>query len=393
VKKRVSPAMTIFLMVLSAVTAAALTLAIVPNSISAFFGRDTAYSKLLQIESLVKNNYYDSESLDEAALADAMAKGYISAVGDKYSYYFSAEENEQLKLSNDGGSVGIGVTIVRHPDTGAVYVVNCSPDSPAGRAGITGGDQITRINGRAVTDIGYDKAVEQIRGEEGESINLTVARGDESFECALVRAQYTVCSVFARMIGELGFVSITTFNSATVDQFTSAVNDLVSRGAKGLIFDLRGNRGGTVDSVEKMLDLLLPQGTVVSAEYAGGREKALYTSDENEIDLPMAVLIDSDTASAAELFAAAVRDFDKGLLIGTKSYGKGVMQHTYDLSDGSALRITVAKFNPPSGINFNGVGLSPDIEVTLTDEQRERLYILSDDENPYIAAAVNALTE
>ncbi|MEE1278325.1 MAG: S41 family peptidase, partial [Acutalibacteraceae bacterium] len=207
----------------------------------------------------------------------------------------------------------------------------------------------------------------------------------------LILSDFIIQSVFTDKIDNYGYVEITTFNDKTVAQFKEKVNALIEEGVKGLIFNVADNGGGTLDSVIEILDFLLPEGVIVSVEYNDGVRKVIGKSDEKEIDLPMAVIINSSTASAAELFAASIRDYEKGAIIGEKSFGKGVMQKTYRLYDRSAIRFTVARYYSKNGVSYNKKGIEPDINVVLTKEQKMNYYFTSDRENPYVIKAVEYL--
>lgn len=388
-EKKVSLPVLIICVLLTVILTAAIILCIVPNPLRGYLSGSDSLSKYYEIQNLINNNYV--EEISDEKLADGIALGAIYSLGDKYSAYFTAEQYDQLLNSNQGVADGIGVTVTQNPDNGYIYVIRVSVDSPAEAAGIKAGDVITAVDGSDVIELGFNDAVSAIKGETGTKCTLTVERDGKTFISEVTRESYVETSVYSHMIGTLCYIQITGFNSATVTQFEQAVNDAVQSNATGLIFDVRGNGGGTLESVEKMCDLLLPEGDVVSATYKNGNKKVLFTSDANEIDLPMAVLTDENTASAAELFAAAIRDYNKGRLIGTNTYGKGIMQSTFALSDGSAVRLTVAYFNPPSGVNFHGEGLAPDVEVELSEEEKTYYYMLTDDTDPVIKAAVELL--
>ena len=331
------------------------------------------------------------EEISDGELADGMALGAIYSLDDRYSAYFTAEEYSKVLDNNEGLGAGIGVDVTKHPDTGNIYVINVYNGSPAEAAGFKSGDSIVSVDGKNVADLGFDSAVALIGGKEGTVCKIGVLRDGEETVLEPVRGRYVMTSVYYHMIDTVGYIQITDFNTATVAQFKDAVADVTDKGATSLIFDVRQNSGGTLDSVEKILDIILPEGDVVSATYKNGNKKVLFSSDKNEIDLPMTVLCNEKTASAAELFAAAIRDFGKGKLVGETTYGKGVMQRTFGLSDGSAVRLTIAYFNPPSGINFNGEGLTPDVSVELTDDQDKYYYFLDDQTDPVIKEALEVL--
>lgn len=359
------------------------------DKIASINERQAIYDKLSEIDQKVRQNYFGS--IDETKLRDSVADGYVAGLGDKYAAYFSVDDAKAMEEENAGKSHGIGLLVVEHPDHKTMYVAAVHAGSPAEKAGIKAGDEIIAVGDEQVTDIGYQTAYEKILGESGTAVSLMVRSGETDTPMEVVRGDFEQQSVFYHTIEGMGYIKITDFNTATTAQFKNALEKLTAEQVKGLIFDVRGNGGGTVDSTAAILDLLLPEGDIISATYAGGKTEVLHKSDASETKLPMTVLTDDHTASAAELFAASIRDYQKGILIGTKTYGKGVMQRTFNLSDGSSVKFTIAQFNPPSGKNFDGVGLSPDTEVTLTDDQKTYFYFLSDLEDPVKAAAVDWL--
>ncbi len=389
--KKVPLGVTIALMIIA--VSVAITISQIVSV--AYYNRDytdvealkEGYTKLNEIDAIVSENYIND--VDSGNIADGMAAGYIAALDDRWGAYMTAEEYKTALQSMAGQSVGIGVSVYQDVDTGYIYIAYVMENTPAASSGLLKGDLICRVNGTDVNELGYSEAVNAIRGESGTSISFTVQRGSEFIDFTIVRQEYTDVSVQSKMIGNIGYIKITDFNDSTPDQFKAAVDSMQQQGAAGLIFDLRNNGGGTLASVEEMLDCILPEGVLVSAEYKNGVREELFTSDAQCVDLPMAVLTNGSTASASELFAAAVRDMGKGVLVGEKTYGKGVMQQTYNLSDGSAIRITIAKFYPPSGVNFDGTGLEPDIAVSLTEDESKYFYRLEPENDSQVRAAID----
>ena len=371
-------------------TGALIALLIVPNALSMYLSNDSAYGKLVALQNVVRRFYVDADEVDETVLNDMMATGYIYGLGDPYSAYLNEETYSSILYSNEGGTSGVGVTVVFDPETSAIYVVRVSEESPAAQAGLQCKDRITAVDSVAVTQENYDQSVNNIRGESGTDVTLTVLRDGETFDVTVTRGDFTATSVYSRMIGTVCLIEITDFNTATTDQFKAALDEAVASGATGLIFDLRGNTGGLVDVTSDMLDMLLPKGEIGYAIYNGGKRVSLAKSDAKEIDLPMAVLTDGDTASASEYFALALRDYEKAALIGEKTFGKGIMQSTMPLGDGSAVRVTVAKFYTKSGTEFHGVGLAPDREVKI-DQSTSSRFLLADSDEPVIQAAIDYL--
>ena len=350
--------------------------------------REELYSKLSEIDKIVRNNYLGD--IDEETLMDSVADGYMDGLGDTYSMYMTQEEYKQYQQQNAGELIGIGVSAMLD-DSGYLLLTAVSTDSPAEAAGLLAGDMLIKIDGKDVLAMGYEEAIEAIRGEDGTVVNIVYRRDSEEYTIDITRKRVKDSGISYRMIEELGYVKITDFNASTVEDFCYAVDDLVSQGAAGLIFDVRGNSGGLVSSVAQMLDYLLPEGDLVSQTNHKNETIVLYTSDSDFIDLPMVCLINGDTASAAELFACDLRDFKAAELVGETTYGKGVMQTAYALEDGSAISTTTAYYNPHSGVNFHGVGVKPDYEVTLTAEQKQNLDSLTEDTDPQLYKAISVL--
>jgi carboxyl-terminal processing protease len=250
-------------------------------------------------------------------------------------------------------------------------------------------DVIVSIAGQDVKSVGYTSAVNLLKGNVGTTALFTVIRSAVQVPFTIVRVTYNTPTVQSRMIGNLGYVRIIEFDKNTSAEFSTQVDALIAGGAKGLIFDVRNNPGGLLESVKTMIDKLIPAGPIVKAKYKNGKIQTLYTSDANQVNLPMAVLTNQNSASAAELFTAALKDCGKAKSIGTKTFGKGTMQQVIDLHDGTALDLSVAYFYPPTSDNFEGVGVSPDISVSLSDEKMANFYSLTDIEDDQLQAGIN----
>lgn len=346
----------------------------------------TRYAKLRLIDTYIKSSFYGE--YDKNIVDDKIFSAYLSSLGDKYAAYYNAAAAEEKSNNEQGNLLGIGVTITKYPDTEFIYIDEVYENGPAYNAGIKSGDIITAVNGVDISDKKYASSVNLLKGNINEKVTVTVLRDSKKHDYEMSYAECEIQSVFFNKIEKIGYIKITSFNSATVAQFKNALNILTAQNdIDGIIFDLRNNGGGTVNSVCEILDLLVPKGTLMSVEYANGTSKTVWESDENEIDLPMVVLTNKKTASAAELFSATIRDFKKGILLGEKTYGKGVMQQTYPLFDGSAIKFTVAQYFSNSRVSFDEIGLEPDINITLSEEQQKYFYQLSLDEDAQIIAA------
>ena len=338
--------------------------------------REAMYSKLAEIDKWVRQNYYGN--LDDSALTDSLAKGYMAGTGDPYAKYLTVEEYSRQNQSGLSKSVGIGV-VTSLDETGYIRVEEVYPESPALAADIQPGDLIVRIDETDVTKDNCEELQQSILGEAGTQIDVVVRRDNVDTPHPLTRRDVEKPTVYTNMTEDgVGYVQIVEFGANTADQFSRAVDKLVSEGANSLVFDVRSNQTGPIDQATRILDKLLPQGDIVSATYKDGSTQVLATSDPAFIDLPMVVLTNEKTASSAELFAQALKDYEQlGVKsVGTLTMGKGSMQETQQLSDGSAIDVTVAKYNSPSGLTFDGVGVKPDFEVKLTPDQAAALEAL-----------------
>mgnify|MGYP005753991061 CR=1 FL=1 len=389
--KRIPLGITLALMMVTAAITVTITMVMSQQKFDEKLGnineRRAMYAKISEIETKVRENYFGE--IDETELMDMVAGGFIAGIGDKYSTYLTAAQTTELNSEISGKATGVGLRVTKAAD-GNIYVYQVMNTSPAQTAGLQKGDVVIRVGDSNVTDIGYQEATKLLSGEVGTTVNLTVRRGEEELSFTLTRATYENYTVSAGIMSGIGIVKIDEFNNNTDEQFIGAVEALLAQEPVGLVFDLRGNTGGTLESVCAMLDYLLPAGDVVSRTDNTGTH-VIYTSDDHEIDIPMTVLVNEKTASAAELFACALRDYGKAQLVGTTTYGKGSIQNLFTLSDGSSINLTVARFNPPKSENFEGVGLTPDVEVALTEEEQANFYFMSPMDDPQLKKAMELL--
>ena len=369
---------------------AILALLLVPNSLVGMVKSDSALQKLALLEQMVKAYYVDTDAIDPERLVDGLSAGYLYGLGDPYSAYLDRETYAAICYANEGGSSGIGVDIIYADDPASLYIVHVMKQSPAEEAGLHPGDRVLAVNGQPVSRETYAERVNAVRGEPGTNVTLTVQQEGQIRDLEIERREFTGTSVYARVIDGIGYIEITGLSAATPEQFRQALEQVQEAGVTGLIFDLRDNSGGLVDAASEMLDILLPKGEIGYAVYNNGRRESLAKSDAGEIDLPMAVLVNGSSASAAEYFASALRDYEKAILVGETTFGKGIMQSTMALGDGTAVRLTVAKFYTKSGTEFHGVGLKPDRAVSLP-EGTENRYLLSDEEDTVLSAALDEL--
>lgn len=330
------------------------------------------YTSLQVLDSYVRENYFGD--IDESALSDGIMKGYVSGVGDKYSRYLTAAEYLTEKNENSGELVGLGLTLAEDA-SGYMRISEILEDSPAFDSGLLTGDIITAIDGLDVKEAGFSEGMDAMRGTEGSPITLTVRRDGKSDDYTFIRRSIEVKTVKAEMLGsQIGYIKITGFKQNTPDQFISALERLTANGATSLIFDLRDNSGGLVTALQECIDPLLPEGIIATAEYKDGHTETIVYSDDSELDLPMVTIVNENTASAAELFAAALRDFGKAPIVGSQTYGNGVLQETNEMDNGGAVILTVAEYKTANSDCYDGIGLTPDYQVENEDENVDAQY-------------------
>lgn len=314
----------------------------------------------------VIDQYYYKDITDEEKM-EGIYKGLMSSTNDKYTDYYSPKEFKDLMVTMEGDYGGIGATLSQDKVTKEVSVVEVYEGSPAARAGLERGDIVISVDGHLGTDESLDDFVQRIRGEEGTSIEMVYKRDDQEHTIEITREEVIVPSVSHRMLDDkIGYIRISSFVNGTQKDFEDALADLQSQGMQGIVFDMRDNGGGMVDSVVAILDDILPAGTVVYTMDKSGKREDYTSDDAKKIDIPVTVLVNENTASAAEIFTGAIRDFNYGTIIGTNTFGKGIVQSTVPLSDGSAVKITVATYYTPSGECIHEKGIKPDIELEFS---------------------------
>lgn len=353
------------------------------------WGTETVGSKLRELDRIVSEQYVGT--VDEQAVADYAAVGYVAGLGDKWSSYIPAEEYEAYQLNSGGKGCGIGVTVIT--ETGDIHVSLVYDDSPAAAAGIEKGDYIVGAEGLTVAQDGADAVVDAIAGKAGTEVTVSVADTPDGAarELTMERAVVTQKMAWGEMLDDtVGYLRIENFHEGAAAQFQTALDDLLDAGAQALVIDVRHNGGGRVVEMSEMLDPLLPEGTIMTLRTKDGTE-TVYESDAEMLDLPLAVLVDAQSISAAEFFAAALQEYDRATLVGTHTTGKGRAQQTIELSDGSAVNLSVEEYFTPQGESLAGVGIAPDVEVALSDEQAADFYFLDPQDDPQLQQAAALL--
>lgn len=349
--------------------------------------------KLTEIETLM-NNYYLDE-LDSEEIATWLYKGAVAGLGDPYAAYYTEEEYQSMLDTTNGSYCGIGVEISQNISTGIVTVARVFEGSPAQKAGLLPGDVLYKVGDMEVTGEDLTMIVSKIKGKEHTTVAVSVAREgeDDYLEFQVERETIEVQTVESEMLeGQIGYISISSFDDVTSDQFIQALDKLEGQGMEGLIVDLRDNGGGLVSCVCKILDRLLPEGLIVYTEDKYGNREEESSDAEHYFDKPLAVLVNGNSASASEIFAGAIKDYGIGTLVGTKTYGKGIVQKIYPLSDGTAVKLTVSKYYTPKGNNIHGIGIEPDVEIEL-DEALEKKVVVSKEEDNQLQKARELLMQ
>ncbi len=328
-------------------------------------GRETMYEIFAELDKKIRQNYYGE--INEEAIREAVAKGYISGLYDGYSKYYTADEYKEMQSSTEGKIIGIGVEAIK-AENGYLQVTMVYPDSSASAAGISEGDLIIKVDGENVTASTADAALNKLTGVEGSKVSLHIRRDAvDQDEMILTCRVIEIPTVSYKMLEDrIGYIYISAFKNNTSDQFATAMGKLIDGGADAIIFDVRNNDTGIIRSVSEILDRLLPQGEIVSAVKKDGTNEVLAYSDALEYDVAMAVVVNERSEEMAEIFAQAIKDSNKGKVIGKRTAGKGIMQETIKLDGGGALLLTTAAYSLPKSGTFNGTGVVPNYDVDLT---------------------------
>lgn len=324
--------------------------------------------KAAMIQRLTEDAYL--EDVDEEKMAEGMYAGMVASLEDPYSGYYSPEQYQDLMETAEGKYQGIGLAMRKDPETGAVTVQEVYEDSPAQEAGIRAGDQLVEMNGESISDMELDELASCL--QSGQEASLTLLREDsqEPVTVTVKAEEIEVTVVIGRLLdNQIGYIRISRFTEGTPEQFETMYESLQEQGMKGLIIDVRNNPGGLLDAVCKTLEQILPEGLIVYTEDKDGNRVEHTGEGETPIQIPLAVLVNESSASAAEIFAGAVKDYQVGTLVGTTTFGKGIVQETYTLEDGSAVKLTIAKYYTPSGVNIHGTGIIPDVTVEWPEDQ------------------------
>lgn len=329
--------------------------------------------KVNDIEKFI--DYYYLNEVDDKDLEEGVYKGLLAGLGDPYSAYYTAEEYKQLMEDASGSYSGLGMVVTQNMETGVITILNVFDNAPAAEVGIKNGDILYKVEDKEVTGVSLNSVVSEMKGKEGTKVKITVYRQkeDKYIDFTATRRTVDVPTVEYKMLdkkNKIGYIQITEFQEVTYNQFVEAVKALKKQKVKGIIFDLRDNPGGLYNIVCEILDDILPAGTLVYTRDKYGYEEK-QTSDAQCIDMPIVVLQNGNSASASEIFAGAIQDFGAGKIIGTQSFGKGIVQTIQRLDDGSAVKLTIQNYYTPSGKNIHGKGITPDVVVEEDTASKE----------------------
>lgn len=359
-------------------------------------GISAGAQKYEEIMDLV-DTYYIGEDPDETALNDAMADAVVQAVGDRWSYYVSSEDYQSYLDNINNSYVGVGITITAHYDDEDALVgyevTEVTDGGPAQEAGVLAGDILTMVNGTSVADITMTETKNLVKGQEGTTVELTFLRGEATVTLNVERRSFTLVPAEGRMLeGNVGYIVIDNFDAGCADTVKKLVEELQQEGATSLLFDVRNNPGGLKSELTRLLDYLLPEGTIFhTLNYAG--EEEIVTSDTDHVDMPMACLVNSNSYSAAEYFACCIQEYNVGQVVGEQTCGKGYYQVGMQLSDGSCVNLSIGKYYTPSGKSLIDVGVTPDVELSLDEELTVLLAQgkLDPEDDPQVQAALSTL--
>ena len=338
--------------------------------------------KLDTMQDLIDEYYIDK--VDGDALADGLYQGLMYSLGDPYAAYYTKEDFTSLMESTNGVYYGIGATVSQDAKTGIITVVKPFPGAPAYKSGILPGDVIYKVDGKEVTGIDLTEVVSNMKGKEGTKVVITVVREGETkpIDFTVERRKVDIPTIESQMLsGKIGYIAVSEFDKITSTQFIKALDSLESQGEKGLIIDLRNNGGGLYDTAVAMLERMLPKGLLVYQEDKNGNKQEDFAKKDDQFNKPLVILVNENTASASEIFAGAIQDYGKGKIVGTKTFGKGIVQSVIPLYDKSAVKLTVAKYYTPKGRNIHGIGIEPDVKVELKEELRQKPIVEKEEDN------------
>lgn len=326
--------------------------------------------KVNVLKQLIDQHYYKADEVTDEQLEEGIYKGLLESLDDPYSVYYTPDEVEKLNETISGTYTGIGAYVSRDASTGYPKIAGVISGAPAEKAGLQTDDLLLEADGESLQDLDLDMAVSRIKGEKGTTVHLTISRDGKKLEMDVTRDEVHSETAAGRMLGDgIGYLQIAEFDDVTPDQFTEELEKLQDQGMKGLVLDLRNNPGGTVDAVTSIAQYLIPEGLVFYMQYPDGSRKDYKADGTDWINLPIAVLVNGNSASASEILSSAIQDSGAGTIIGTQTYGKGVVQTVYSLQDGTEVKLTISEYFTRNGHEINKIGVTPDQEVEFDSKE------------------------
>lgn len=395
--KKISLGLALSIVFLAVALAISITMFVAMNTYNGIIQdvseRSGVYSTVSEVDDIIRKNYFGE--LNENLLNTMISDGYVEGIGDRYSRYMTADEYLEYLDEEKGNKGGIGVIAVYDSKNNNIYISEVSKGSPAQRQGLAKGDVITAVDGEKVTSGNCDELLKKLDGEKLTNVKVTFTHEGKSKTVSVARG-YSAQTVYYSINNNVGYIKITAFYSTTAEQLTDALDYMTKNNVASIIFDVRNNDTGLITNVVECIDILVPVATegtnaIATAVDKDGKTIETFTSDSDSVAFQMAVLVDNNTSGAAELFACDLRDFGMAVLVGGRTEGNGTMQKIFELKDGSAIALTVAKLLPYKSESFNGVGIEPDYPVELTSEQYLRIPMLSFEEDPQYQKAMEIM--
>lgn len=354
--------------------------------------KSNLYSYIKKVKSTIDKYYLWCDEIDETKLETSAIEGYVKGLGDEYTEYIPADKMKEYKENIIGNFVGIGIYMIADETSGRVVVYYPIPESPAEKAGIKPGDQIISVNGTEYTSEDFETISDYIKGEEGTTVNLVIKRGEEQIKFDIVRERINTNPISIKIINNnIGYLKLPSFDQGTAEDFKSKVEELVAQGATSLIIDLRNNGGGIVDEATSIADFILEKGnTIITTVDNKGNKETTLSKTEPIIKLPINILVNENSASASEILVCSLKDNGKAKIIGTTTFGKGIIQTLLSLTDGSGLKITTEEYYTPKGTKIHKTGIKPDEEVKLP-ENITSIFSVKEEEDTQLQKAIELL--
>ncbi len=359
------------------------------NTVRSVKEKEAMYSKIAEIDLIVRQNYYGD--IDETTLMNMLGTGYISGLGTGNNRYYRADQFAELQTRREGNNVGVGIDVVKDATSGYVKIIKVYDGSAAVEAGVTTDHYIIRIDDYDVRNLTIETVRSLLQGEAGTAVGVTVVQDGQETTLSILRSAYNAPTVTSTLVDGIGYIKINTFNAKTEAELDFEIRQLTEQGAQGFVFDVRYNTSTNIDYAMRCADLICPEGVMMSAVYKDETETVLYTSDINSVNMPIVVLVNASSSSAAEVFTVALRDMSDARVVGERTVGRGTYQQQYRLTDGSAIELTVALLKPNKSDFFNGVGLIPDYESSLSEEDAAIYYELTIDRDTQVQRSFEVL--